>query len=527
MREKRPLLLWQAGAWRALVETFLVGSILMTGLMPVADYVPPNVIGQGFLFLSPACALLCALRLRPSDQGQAWRRLFREGIVAVMLSLLMSAGLLAIMSALGWQGTLASTTFGRGGISLLLAAAGPAFLVFRGGMWLWRAWDRLRRRQLLWALTHAHLTVVVVMALLFAVLLTVQVLVAEYSDRFEPEGGGLAALLAVRIVLTILPAIGAFSAFTVILLTIALPPSAIFSTIVARRTTRRLDALVAATKALRTGDYAARVDIVGEDEVTQLQAGFNAMAADLERAMGELAAERDKVASLLQARRELVASVSHELRTPVATLRGYLESALKNWDHTPPPTLRYDLEVMDGEAARLQKLLDDLFTLSQAEVSGLMVDLQPTDVDAIVQRRVRAAAPPAWESGRVEIVAEVPPDLPPALADEGRLDQVLVNLLRNSVRHTPPGGIVAVMVAPEQDTVRIEVRDTGEGIPPEELPHIWERFYRGRSSRAEDSRGAGLGLALVKELTEAMGGTVAVESAVGQGSCFTVWLPKA
>jgi len=123
------------------------------------------------------------------------------------------------------------------------------------------------------------------------------------------------------------------------------------------------------------------------------------------------------------------------------------------------------------------------------------------------------------------VVAQGLPDLPPALADERRLEQVLSNLLHNGVRHTPPGGIVAVMAAAEQDALRIEARDTGEGIPPEELPYVWERFYRGESARAEDSRGAGLGLALVKELTEAMGGTVEVKSILGEGSCFVVKLP--
>jgi signal transduction histidine kinase len=95
------------------------------------------------------------------------------------------------------------------------------------------------------------------------------------------------------------------------------------------------------------------------------------------------------------------------------------------------------------------------------------------------------------------------------------------------VRHTSPGGIVAVLASAEGNAVCIEVRDTGEGIPPEELPHIWDRFYRGQSARDEDGRGAGLGLALVRELTEAMGGSVAVDSEVGQGSCFTLKLPRA
>jgi signal transduction histidine kinase len=109
-----------------------------------------------------------------------------------------------------------------------------------------------------------------------------------------------------------------------------------------------------------------------------------------------------------------------------------------------------------------------------------------------------------------------------AIADEGRLDQVLRNLIHNSLRHTPPGGIVAVIVRADRTVATIEVRDTGEGISPEDLPHVWERFYRSAQTRGD---GAGLGLALVKELIEAMGGTVSVTSQLGEGSCFTVRLP--
>jgi signal transduction histidine kinase len=179
---------------------------------------------------------------------------------------------------------------------------------------------------------------------------------------------------------------------------------------------------------------------------------------------------------------------------------------------------------MEREIVRLQGLIDDLFTISQAEAGGLSLNVTAVDVGAVIQRRVEALAPLAWERERVEVVAEVPLDLPPAQADADRLDQVLINLLRNALRHTSPGGIVAVIARVETDSLRIEVRDTGEGIAPEELPHIWERFYRGDTAREQDVRGAGLGLALVKELIDAMGASIDVESIVGQGSCFIVRL---
>ncbi len=525
MSEKRRLsLFWRVGILRALAETFFAGAILTISLILTSDFVQPNVIQQSFLFLNLVCALLCSLRLRWSDHRQVWRRLVREGMAAVALSLMLSVGLSAIVFLLGWGEWLASTNPGVVGFSLVLAASGPAFLVFRIGLWLWRFWDRLRRRRLLWALTHAHLMVVVLAVVLFAILVTFSVMLTSPSGSFVPEEGGLAALIVDRIILTIFPLFGVIAIMTVILLTVVLPPSAIFSYFVARRTTRRLEALAVAAKSLRDGDYTARIDVMGQDEVAQLQANFNAMADDLERTVDELQAERDKVTVLLQSRRDLMANVSHELRTPVATIRGYLESTLASGDEEPPK-LRHDLEVMKREVGHLQILIEDLFTLSRAEVGELALACEPVDVGAIARRTVDTVAPLAWQSGRVEVVAQVPPDLPSALADGRRLEQALSNLLHNAVRHTPPGGIVAVMATAEEEAVRIEVRDTGEGIPSDELPHVWERFYRGESARAEDSRGAGLGLALVRELTEAMGGTVEVESVLGQGSCFMVKLP--
>jgi signal transduction histidine kinase len=155
----------------------------------------------------------------------------------------------------------------------------------------------------------------------------------------------------------------------------------------------------------------------------------------------------------------------------------------------------------------------------------LTMDCRPTDVGSVAQRLVDAMAPFAWQSGRLHIVSELPGGLPLVCADSARLEQILANLVRNAVRHTPPGGIIAVGAAAEGNTaVRIEVRDTGQGIAAEDLPHIWDRFYRG-ADQDEDHDTAGLGLAIVKELTEAMGGTVDVDSTVDQGSCFAIRFP--
>ncbi len=237
----------------------------------------------------------------------------------------------------------------------------------------------------------------------------------------------------------------------------------------------------------------------------------------MEQMMWAVQTERDRIAALLEARRQLVASLSHDLRTPVTIVRGHLESLEDKLS-------KDSLVAMSKELDRLQSLLDDLFTLSRLEVDKLTLRLAPTNVMSVAQRAVDAIAAPAWQQGKVQVTLETGETETWSVADEQRLLQVLINLLHNAVRHTLPGGIVAVGLSSQQDTITIKVQDTGEGIAPADLPHIWERFYRGQS---QAGGGTGLGLALVKELAEAMGGTVAVDSALGEGSCFTVALPRA
>ena len=510
---------------RALAEVLLVQApfILWELLFALGD--PTRALSRATITIvvitGPCCILWCVFRMRQPALAW-WRRLFLYGGLGLMVAVAPTS-----IFAILWN--TAMQTYGVSGIPpergiarfpligvvlLSLFAFTSAFVISRIGVRLIVIWNRLRRRRLVWSLTNAHLLVVI----LGACLLTGALLLANLS--LNPGS-----------TLSLLPILFFIFIMTVVVLLVVLPPSALFSYLFAHRTTRRLEALADATSALRAGDYSVRVPVVGENEVAQLQANFNAMAADLERAVRELKAERDNVATLLNARRELIASVSHELRTPVATLRGYLESTRTHWDAVPPPTLRQDLLTMERETLRLQALIDDLFTLARAEVSRLETRREPVDVSMVVRRVVETMAPLAWQSNRVEVAASLPEVVPAALADASRVEQVLLNLIRNGVRHTPPGGIVAVEASTEASAddgmVMLRVKDTGEGIAPEDLPHIWDRFYRTRRTREQDSSGTGLGLALVKELAEAMGGTVGVESTLGAGSCFIVRLPRA
>ena len=520
--------LWAAHPARALLEAWLIGLAILVLLSLQVGYVDPVVLGNGLLFLCGASGMWAVLRARVPEGGWLRQGAWELG-VGFALSLVMLAGIRLPARLLGWEGVWMQSNFSSDGLtSLLLLGTGPGYLVARGGVRLWLAWDRLRRRRLLWGLTHAHLTIVVVMAVVIALVSSLFLsFTTPTGTSPQPESTGLLTLMAERLLHTLFPWIVVMIFMTGLALVLLLPPSTLVSYLVARRTTRRLETLAGATTALREGHRDTRVEVSGEDEVAQLQADFNAMAANLEETLRDLEVQRDAVTHLLQSRRELVANVSHELRTPIATMRATLESARSGkTEGALPPSLQHDLEIVESEVLRLQRLVDDLFTLSQLEVGGLDLDCRPTDLIPVARNMVDALGPLAWNSGRVELVAKLPDDSLQARADAKRLEQILANLLRNGIRHTPPGGIVAVAVREEPESVAIDVHDTGEGIAPEDLAQIWERFYRGESSRARERGGAGLGLALVKEMAEAMGGSVSVESKVGQGSRFTVQLPK-
>ena len=300
-----------------------------------------------------------------------------------------------------------------------------------------------------------------------------------------------------------------------------LPASIVVSYFFARRIKRRLDALLDAAHAAGDGNYAVRVPVNGQDEIAKLQTDFNAMAASLGVQVSELQSEREKVDALLKSRREMLASVSHELRTPIATVRAYLNSARRqNPDQGDVTLAEGDLAIIERETERLQTLIDDLFALSRAEVDQLALKCVPLNAVALIEQVVATVASPAWRINRVEVLAQTPAQLPDVLADGSRLEQALRNLIHNSLRHTPPGGLVIISASASAGKLQIQVRDTGEGIAAADLPHIWERYFRN-----SENGGTGIGLSLVKSFTEAMGGQIAVASTPGEGTCFTITLP--
>jgi len=484
------------GAWWQRAGSELVGGLLLAVLAGGV------VLGSGF-YLMPECR----------------ETIDESGLLAITIGVFSIFDTVVIQGQAIPQPTVDLTEEHLPVISTMLISGILAFAIMRGIVHLWQYWARLRRRHLIWALTHSHMLLVVLGMFLFATLITIN-LVQYYSSEGVPH-------TIFSVVIGIVPVLIIIGFMTLLLVIVVLPPALTLSFFAARQTTRRLQRLTEGTAQLRQGDYSTRVTVEGEDEVAALQTDFNAMAHDLERAMRDVQTERDNVAKLLRNRRELVASVSHELRTPVATLRGYTESMVSRWQGKLPDELVKDIAVMEAETLRLQRLLDDLFALSRAEVGELAINCQPTALQAVIRRIAAAAAPGLWETFKVELVVDLPAELPLVRADEMRFEQVLHNLLRNAVRFTPPGGIVAITANAAAGQVEIDVKDTGEGIDPEHLPHIWDRFYRVNSSNRADHAGAGLGLALVKELTEAMGGSVNVTSTPGLGSTFAICLPTA
>jgi signal transduction histidine kinase len=244
------------------------------------------------------------------------------------------------------------------------------------------------------------------------------------------------------------------------------------------------------------------------------------------------AQERGKAQRAEQSRRDLIINVGHELRTPTASILGHVESILLTLDapdgHVPPDTLRTYLGIVQREAERLSSLVDDLLAVARAERAELQLVFGPVDAAEVIHEVHQALAPLARRERQVMLVHEEQPGLPPLLADRQRLSQVLLNLVRNAITYTPPGGIVSIALRrADHDRLLLTVADTGSGIAPADLQRVFERFYRADASRARSSGGFGLGLAIARDLVEAMGGTITAESVVGEGTSFHVWLPLA
>jgi len=270
-------------------------------------------------------------------------------------------------------------------------------------------------------------------------------------------------------------------------------------------------AMSQATQRIADGRYDERVQVNGEDELAQLAENFNQMA--------------EKLSQIESMRRRLIGDVSHELRTPLTAIKGSMEGLMDGIF----PANNETYQQVHAEAERLNRLVDDLQELSRVEARAYQLDVKALDVSALV-RIVSKRLAPRFESKRISLELDLAPDLPHILSDEDRAVQVLTNLTGNALQYTPEGGKIIISGKRiNNNEVRIAIHDTGIGIPPEHLPHIFDRFYRVDKSRSRQSGGgSGIGLTIAHAIVEAHGGRIWAESVgEGQGSTFNFTLPIA
>jgi len=302
---------------------------------------------------------------------------------------------------------------------------------------------------------------------------------------------------------------------------VALGLAMIVAAATAHRFTTPLRRLTEASRALAEGDLSRRIDRtdikVGASEVTALAVQFNAMADRLEESVAIIRRDRDRS-------RDFLADVSHELRTPIAALLTFNELLTERAGDDPAARAEF-LDSSRVQLERLDWLAQNLLELSKLESGLVLLDLRPDDLRTAVESAVEQAMPSA-NRRKVTLTMSLP-DAPVRIRhDPPRIGQVLTNLIGNAIKFTEPGGSVSIVLSPQGDGARIDVIDTGVGINASELPHIFDRFYRG--SRANEARGtgSGLGLAIVRSIVDMHHGSIAVDSQLGTGSRFTVFLPR-
>ncbi|MEJ2598954.1 MAG: HAMP domain-containing sensor histidine kinase [Anaerolineales bacterium] len=281
--------------------------------------------------------------------------------------------------------------------------------------------------------------------------------------------------------------------------------------------TDRIRLVDRAANSIAKGDLQARSPIQGRDEIADLATTFNQMADQLQRAD---ARQRE----LENLRRDLIAWVSHDLHTPLASIRAILEALADGMVEDPETVQRY-LQTAQKDIGALSSLIDDLFQMAQLDAGGLPLELGMNSISDLISDTLEGFSELAARQG-VALNGDVEPGVDALWMDAQRIGRVLNNLIGNALRHTPTGGYIQVDAAPVPSGVRVEVTDSGEGIRPEDIPYVFDRFYRGEKSRNRATGGAGLGLAIARGIIEAHGGHIDVESQPGQFTRFYFTLPQ-
>jgi len=363
------------------------------------------------------------------------------------------------------------------------------------------------RQRLVWKLLLSYFIITAVGVVVLTVTAEFQApaALARHITRMQAQLGFDPALAA--------DLLSSFHAAVVEIMFVAAMASALASVVLGIFTARRIvgpiTAMAGASRRIAAGDYDYRVQVPGQDELAALASDFNRMAEELERTE--------------ERRMALIGYVAHELRTPLTSIKSLMEGLVDGVLQAEPQTFVR----VDHEITRLQQLVDDLQRLSRAEAGQLQLDCRPVQPSELLRPAAERLSP-QYEAKGVALRVITPAGLPRAWADPARITQVLLNLLGNALQYSPPGRRVDVSARREGQEILIQVQDTGIGIPSEDLPHVFERFYRVDKSRSRSGGGSGVGLTIARHITEAHGGRIwAASDGPGCGSTFSFSLPQA
>ncbi len=280
--------------------------------------------------------------------------------------------------------------------------------------------------------------------------------------------------------------------------------------------TKRLHQMNEVVKSFENGQLDQRIETQAEDELGQLARSFNRMAE-------KIVANIEELKNTDRLRRELIANISHDLRTPLASIRGYLETIQMKGKRLKNEEREEYFRIIEETAEGMQVLVEQLFELSKLEAKQIKPHFEPFSIKDLIYDVVMKFKPTA-EKKRITVKVSVPDGLPQVYADIGLIERVLTNLVENAVNYTPPGGAVFICASKRNNQVQVEIIDTGRGIAAEDLPFVFERFFRGKKVHAENANGSGLGLAITKKIIELHQSTITVESKLNEGSKFVFGL---
>jgi signal transduction histidine kinase len=292
--------------------------------------------------------------------------------------------------------------------------------------------------------------------------------------------------------------------------------SASFGYLLAANITRSLDMLRESTQRVANGDFSVQVSLTELDELSDVADSFNRMAHELQNAFA-----RQK--ELEQARRDLIAAVSHDLRTPLTSIGAMVEALADGVVTDQATTQRYYASI-GSQIENLSRLINDLFELAQLDTRQIELHLEPVNMNDLLSDVLETMQAQAGAKG-VALKGIFSQDLPLIRAEFTKIQRVLFNLVQNAIRHTPAHGSIALATRKVPEGIQIDVSDTGEGILPEDLPHVFDQFFRGEKSRSRETGGSGLGLTIARGIVEAHQGRIWVESQLDRGTCFSFILP--